>query len=120
MSITDAMPRSRAQDIAREDAATGYVPPLADVMLEPLVRMTLLEDLGRAGDLTSNLIIPPDTRASLRLAARESGVLAGMDLARIAFALLDPKIIFEAHMNDGARIRAGDTLAVVEGPARAI
>ncbi|NYT25660.1 carboxylating nicotinate-nucleotide diphosphorylase [Alcaligenaceae bacterium] len=96
------------------------VAPLADVMLEPLVRQTLREDLGRAGDLTSNLIIPAQATAKLRLAAREEGVLAGMDLARLAFALMDARIEFRPLLRDGARLRQGDVLATVEGPAREI
>lgn len=96
------------------------VAPLADVMLEPLVRQTLREDLGRAGDLTSNLIIPAQATAKLRLAAREEGVLAGMDLARLAFALMDARIEFRPLLHDGARLRQGDVLATVEGPAREI
>jgi len=100
-------------------AATG-VAPLADVMLEPLVRQTLLEDFGRAGDLTTNLIIPADSTATLSLVAREPGVLAGMDLARLAFRLVDTGIDFRALLRDGARLRAGQTLATVQGPARSI
>lgn len=94
--------------------------PLADVLLEPLVRATLQEDLGRAGDLTSNLIIPEDAWARLRVSAREAGVLAGMGLARLAFSLLDRRIAFEPQMRDGVRLQPGDILATVEGPARAI
>lgn len=96
------------------------VPPLADVLLEPLVRQTLQEDLGRAGDLTSNLIIPAEAWARLRLAAREAGVLAGLDLARLAFRLMDERIVFRPLLRDGARLNAGDEIATVEGPARAI
>ena len=93
---------------------------LPDVMLEPLVRETLREDLGRAGDLTSNLIIPADSTASLRLVAREAGVLAGLDLARIAFRLMDASIEFLPVLRDGARLEPGDVIATVHGPARAI
>lgn len=103
-----------------QDHSGMDVAPLADVMLEPLVRQTLLEDLGRAGDLTSNLIIPATDRARLRLVAREAGVLAGMDIARLAFAAMDPGIVFRPALRDGARLRPGDVLASVEGPARAI
>lgn len=99
---------------------SANVPPLADVMLEPLVRETLLEDLGRAGDLTSNLIIPASATARLKLAAREAGVLAGMDLARLAFALMDERITFTPKLTDGVRLQPGDEIAIVEGPARAI
>ncbi|HLV28630.1 MAG TPA: carboxylating nicotinate-nucleotide diphosphorylase [Burkholderiaceae bacterium] len=112
--------QSPVQPPAVEAMTDQHVAPLADVMLEPLLRQTLLEDLGRAGDLTSNLIIPADATASLKIAARTEGVLAGIDLARIAFALMDPSIRFEPRLRDGARLKAGDELARVEGPARAI
>lgn len=112
--------QSPVQALAVEATTDQHVAPLADVMLEPLLRQTLLEDLGRAGDLTSNLIIPADATASLKIAARTEGVLAGIDLARIAFALMDPSIRFEPRLRDGARLKAGDELARVEGPARAI
>lgn len=112
--------QSPVQALAVEAMTDQHVAPLADVMLEPLLRQTLLEDLGRAGDLTSNLIIPADATASLKIAARTEGVLAGIDLARIAFALMDPSIRFEPRLRDGARLKAGDELARVEGPARAI
>src|SRR5690606_15620827 len=98
--------------------AVPQVPPLADVMLEPLVRNTLREDLGRAGDLTSNLIIPAQARTGLRFVARERGVLAGLDLARLAFRLMDPSIRFLPLMRDGQRLNRGDIIATVEGPAR--
>src|SRR5690606_39555082 len=69
------------------DLALPEVPPLADVLLEPLVRNTLQEDLGRAGDLTSNYIIPAVVCASLRLAERVHGVLAGLVLVWTDFLL---------------------------------
>ncbi len=110
--------RSAPPDAAA--SAAWDLAPLADVMLEPLVRQTLQEDLGRAGDLTSNLLIPADAQACLRMVAREAGVLAGIDLARLAFALMDGRIVFEALLADGARLKPGDPIAVVRGPARAI
>lgn len=113
-------PESTTADASGHDEGARQIVPLADVMLEPLVRQTLLEDLGRAGDLTSNLIIPGDATARLRLAAREAGVLAGLALARIAFAIMDPRIRFTPLLKDGARLRRGDVIATVEGPAREI
>ncbi len=110
----------RQSGAAASEMSIDEVPPLADVLLEPLVRQTLQEDLGRAGDLTSNLIIPADAQATLRMVAREPGVLAGIDLARIAFALMDGRIAFHARLRDGARMKPGDEIAVVRGPARAI
>ncbi|MFW7342652.1 carboxylating nicotinate-nucleotide diphosphorylase [Pollutimonas sp. H1-120] len=89
-------------------------------MLEPLVKRALREDLGRAGDLTSDAIIPPDARARMRLAARQPGVLAGLDLARLAFRLMDAGVDVRVQREDGARLRPGDEIATIEGGARAI
>ncbi|MCH3786627.1 hypothetical protein LZB36_09330, partial [Campylobacter jejuni] len=80
--------------IAEAPAARLAIPSLPDVMLEPLVRAALLEDLGRAGDLTTDAIVPADAVAQTRLVARQEGVLAGLDLARLAFRALDPAIEF--------------------------
>jgi nicotinate-nucleotide pyrophosphorylase (carboxylating) len=94
--------------------------PLAAILIEPVVRAALLEDLGRAGDLTTDSIVPVDARADTALVARKKGVVAGLDLARIAFKLIDPDIEFEVVMPDGSAISPGDTLANVRGPARGI
>ena len=96
------------------------VPPLPDVMLEPLVRMALLEDLGRAGDLTTDTIVPADAQDSLRLVARQAGVLAGLDLARLAFHLLDSSLVFEPLCGDGTVLAPGMEIARIRGKSRAI
>jgi len=102
------------------DEKRAAVPPLPRIMLEPLVRGALLEDLGRAGDLTTDSIVPAAARTQARLAARQPGVLAGLDLARLAFQLMDADIEFDARLEDGARMRQGEEIAVIRGSARAI
>jgi len=94
------------------------VPSLPAVLLEPLVRNALLEDLGRAGDITTDAIVPADAVGETRLVARQDGVLAGIDLARIAFQLVDPRIQFHPRLQDGARLSPGQEIAVISGPAR--
>ncbi|MGC1302216.1 MAG: carboxylating nicotinate-nucleotide diphosphorylase [Caulobacteraceae bacterium] len=94
--------------------------PLPAVMIEPLVRSALLEDLGRAGDLTTDAIIPAGTMARAALAAREPGVVAGLDVAVMAFRLVDPALKVEVLKPDGARIAPGDDIAIVSGPARGL
>ena len=94
--------------------------PLPSVMIEPLVRMVLLEDLGRAGDLTTDAIVPADRRATALLVTRQPGIVAGLDLARLAFQLIDPAIDMTIQRNDGAVLVAGDVIASVTGPARGI
>ena len=94
--------------------------PLPRIMIEPLVRMALLEDLGRAGDLTTDAIVPSGHQATTLLVARQSGVIAGLDLARLSFELLDPAIAIRVERDDGAAVAPGDVIAAIAGPARAI
>lgn len=96
------------------------IPSLPDVMLEPLVRAALLEDLGRAGDLTTDAIVPADAVAQTRLVARQDGVLAGLDLARLAFRALDPAMEFRVAQRDGAELTPGTEIATIRGNARAM
>jgi nicotinate-nucleotide pyrophosphorylase (carboxylating) len=94
--------------------------PLPTIMIEPTVRAALLEDLGRAGDLTTDAIVPADLIASASLNARQPGVVAGLDLAALAFRLIDERVTIDRQRRDGDAIAAGDTIAVIRGPARAI
>ncbi len=96
------------------------VPPLPTIMIEPLVRSALLEDLGRAGDLTTDAIVPADITAKAVLSARQAGVVAGLDLAILAFRLIDPTIKIEVHRPDGSRLTPGHDIATLEGPARGL
>lgn len=94
--------------------------PLPRVMLEPMVRSALAEDLGRAGDVTSDSVIPPGTQARFALVCRDEGVLAGMDLAALAFELIDPSAEFVVHRRDGDHVSPGTELAHVSGAARSL
>lgn len=94
--------------------------PLPDLMIEPIVRASLVEDLGRAGDITSDAIIPPWIIGQFRFVARTAGTLAGLQTTRLAFALIDPTISFTPHCSDGDRLSAGTIIADVSGPARTI
>ena len=96
------------------------IPPLPAVMIEPMVRATLLEDLGRAGDITTDAVVPADARAECALMARQNGVVAGLDFAALAFRLIDPAITFDVQRPDGTRLAPGDLIATVRGPARGI
>lgn len=99
---------------------TPYLPVLSPLMVEDQVRAALSEDLGRAGDITSQATIAPERSARAELNAREDGVVAGLDLARAAFRLMDPEIRFEAFVKDGDRLAPGTVIARVSGPARAV
>ncbi len=94
--------------------------PLPRIMIEQAVRAALLEDLGRAGDITSDSVIPAGVLARVAMVAREPGVAAGLEFCALAFALIDPAIVFTPRLEDGARLQPGDVLADISGPARGI
>jgi len=96
------------------------LPRLPAIMLEPLVRAALLEDLGRAGDLTTDAIVAKERHATTVLAARQQGIVAGLDLAMLAFKLIDPNVEITVERADGSEVAQGETIASVSGPARAI
>jgi nicotinate-nucleotide pyrophosphorylase (carboxylating) len=96
------------------------VPQLPRLMFEDQVRAALLEDLGRAGDITTDAIIPPGETAKTALVARKAGVVAGLDVALLAFSLIDPAITAHIERPDGSRLAKGDTIATISGPVRGI
>ena len=91
-----------------------------DPLFDPeLVRRALAEDVGR-GDVTTQATIAPGTRSSARFVARQAGVVAGLPIAALTFALLDPAVEFETLTPDGSSVAAGETLARVTGDAAAL
>jgi nicotinate-nucleotide pyrophosphorylase (carboxylating) len=96
------------------------LPPLPDVVIEPIVKLALAEDLGAAGDVTTDALIDPDTQGHWALRAREAGVVAGLDAAILAGAMIDPDLAFTVLAPDGARVKAGDTIMEIEGAARSV
>lgn len=98
---------------------TGFA-PLPDLLLEPLVRAALIEDLGPNGDITTRAVVPASTRYRAGLNAREAGVVSGMQLAVIAFRLVDPALVVTLHRPDGSACAPGDLLMEIEGSAASI
>ncbi len=94
--------------------------PLPDALIAPVVRAALAEDLGRAGDVTSQACVPGEARLKAHFAVRKPGVVSGLACARLAILELDPTATFEAHVADGERVEAGVKLATVEANARAL
>ncbi|PHS19385.1 MAG: nicotinate-nucleotide diphosphorylase (carboxylating) [Blastopirellula sp.] len=93
---------------------------LPDLVLEPLVRNALMEDLGSYGDVTTRAVIPPDVNYTARLNARGSGVASGMQVAALAFRLVDPALEIKTLVTDGTVFTAGQTLLEIEGSAASI
>lgn len=100
--------------------ALPFTRPPHALLLEPIVRRALEEDLGRAGDITSELTVPAETQAKARLVARQSGTIAGLIAAETAFRLVDATLKFETQAPDGSTVQSGTVLAHIEGPARAL
>lgn len=96
------------------------IEPLPEIMVEPIVRAALLEDLGRAGDVTTDATVPAGLIASAVMAARQPGVVAGLQPAAIAFRLLNPEAEIEILRPDGSVLAAGDAAMRVRGSARAL
>ena len=92
---------------------------LPDLLIEPVVRMALAEDLGRAGDLTAQACIPEGARMRAVFAARQPGVLAGVDCVRLALLAMDPAAAIQAKARDGDAFSAGAVLVEAEADARA-
>jgi nicotinate-nucleotide pyrophosphorylase (carboxylating) len=96
---------------------TRFINPL---LIADAVRAALIEDLGRAGDITAQATIPTTQISIAQFNVREDGVIAGLDFAREAFAQLDPSVRFEPYEKDGAKVKAKTVIATVSGPSRAI
>ncbi|WP_299175010.1 carboxylating nicotinate-nucleotide diphosphorylase [uncultured Brevundimonas sp.] len=92
---------------------------LPDLLIEPVVRLALAEDLGRAGDVTAQACISEGARMKAAFVARKPGVLAGIDCVRLAVLALDAEASVDLRLSDGAAFEAGAVLAVVEADARA-
>lgn len=93
---------------------------LPALVIEPVVRAALLEDLGRAGDITTDSIISAHARAEVQLVAREPGVVAGTACAVMAWQLVDPSITATIDLPDGSRVQPGSVIGTISGPARGL
>jgi nicotinate-nucleotide pyrophosphorylase (carboxylating) len=101
-------------------AALPFTRPPHSLLFESIVRRALEEDLGRAGDVTSELTIPADVRSSATLVARKAGSLAGIIVARFAFQLVDHELEFDVKVSDGSAMKANSALATIKGRSRSL
>jgi len=93
---------------------------LPTYLVKSAVRAALKEDLGAAGDITTDAIIPADASSEAAIVSRQDGVVAGLDLAEAAFRALDPTISFRRLVEDGGKVASGGTIAEVSGKTRAL
>ena len=90
------------------------LPPLDPALVRRIVEAALEEDAARH-DVTTQALVPPDQSGSATIVAKAEGVVAGLPLATVVFALLDPSLRFEARVPEGADVSTDDGLARVEG-----
>ena len=90
------------------------------MVIEPIVKLALREDLGVAGDVTTDALIDPETQGRWALRARQAGVVAGLDAATLTAWMIDPDIQFVVAAPDGARVKAGEAIAELRGSAHSV
>ena len=112
--------RTAPKDDAAKPLALEFANPPSSLLIEPVVRTALAEDLGRAGDITTDAIIPAGETARAVIAAREAGVVSGLIAADLAFKLVDANVRLTPRAPDGSEVAAGSVIAELEGPARAL
>lgn len=93
---------------------------LPDILIEPVVRMALAEDMGRTGDVTAQACIPEDAEFCAVFNARQAGVMAGGAVVRLAIHALDPAAEVVVHVADGESFEAGAVLITARANARAL
>jgi len=96
------------------------ITPLHPLQYEEIVDRALLEDLGRAGDITTDAIVSAENTATAEIVARAPGRIAGVEIAGCVFRRMDARLLFEARTYDGTDVETGDTIAVVRGGTGAI
>jgi nicotinate-nucleotide pyrophosphorylase (carboxylating) len=87
--------------------------------LDEFLTYALAEDIGD-GDHTSLSTIPANAKGKARLLVKDNGILAGVDIAKRVFELVDPSLRFDKKLDDGAQIKHGDIAFYIEGPSRSI
>jgi len=93
------------------------LPPL---LVRSAVRAALQEDLGAAGDITTDAIVPSGAKGEAAVVSRQQGVVAGLDLAEAAFKALDRNCLFTRIVGDGGKVGRGGTIAEISGKKRAL
>lgn len=111
------MPANRT---AASSRTPTMLPPLPDIILEPIVKLALAEDLGAAGDVTTDALIDPEADGKWVVRAREPGVVAGLDVATFAGWMIDPDIQYVVNAPDGSSVKTGDTILEIEGAVRSV
>lgn len=112
--------RAVTKPIVKSAPALAELAPLPTTLVRRAVADALAEDLGLVGDITTNATIPAATMARAVIAARKAGVVSGIEVAVAAFREVDERVRFDVRRRDATAVTAGDVIAEIEGPARAL
>ena len=93
---------------------------LPNLIIEPMITRALSEDFGNSGDVTARLLVPESAKGTLVMRARESGVIAGMQAAKLTFEIVDKSVAFDVVHATGETVSAGDIIARISGPSRSL
>jgi len=93
---------------------------IPDFFLNDIIKRALDEDLGGVGDITSRAVIPNGTKYKAKINSRSTGVISGMQIAQMAFLMIDRKLEINILIKDGSRVSPKDTCMTIEGDAKSI
>ena len=97
-----------------------HLTQLPNLIIEPMITRALSEDFGNSGDVTARLLVPESATGTLVMRARESGVIAGMQAAKLTFEIVDKSVAFDVVHATGDTVSAGDIIARISGPSRSL
>ena len=97
-----------------------HLTQLPNLIIEPMITRALSEDFGNSGDVTARLLVPESATGALVMRARESGVIAGMQAAKLTFEIVDKNVAFDVVHATGDTVSAGDIIARISGPSRSL
>ena len=97
-----------------------HLTQLPNLIIEPMITRALSEDFGNSGDVTARLLVPESATGTLVMRARESGVIAGMQAAKLTFEIIDKSVTFDVVHATGETVSAGDIIARISGPSRSL
>ena len=86
---------------------------IPDFFLNDIIKRALDEDLGGVGDITSRAVIPNGTKYKAKINSRSTGVISGMQIAQMAFLMIDRKLKINTLIKDGSRVSPKDTCMTI-------
>jgi nicotinate-nucleotide pyrophosphorylase (carboxylating) len=92
---------------------------IMDSKIKHLIQLALSEDIGQ-GDITSDALVEDILSGKAVIVAKQDGILAGLEVAKTVFHIVNPKIIFSSLIEDGEKIKKGDEVALIQGKAKSI